>query len=147
LLSGTNPIITLNPGDVLTAGAVTSGAGLIQYNPTGTGLIDYIYDGNSLPGILPGPLQDGSTYSLDRTLKYNIGFTIVVPTLTVSPVSSSQFQVSWPTSELGWYLQSQTNSLVGNNWVDVPGSSSVTSVNVNIDPNNESVFYRLSSSP
>jgi hypothetical protein len=47
---------------------------------------------------------------------------------------------------LGWILQCQTNSAsigISSNWVDVPGSSSVTSENYTIDPVNPTVFYRL----
>ncbi len=50
----------------------------------------------------------------------------------------------------GWYLQAQTNSAsVGltNNWVDVPGSTGLTSTTITVDPKQPTVFYRLSSVP
>jgi len=146
LASGTNPIITLNPGDVLTAGYLVSGSGAVQYNLASSGLIDYIFNGDSLPGSTPGAFTGNSSYSLDRTIKFNIGFVVVRPTLVVSPASGGQFQVSWPAANLGWLLQAQTNSLatgLRSNWVTVPGSGSVTSVNISIDPANGSVFLRL----
>ena len=67
-----------------------------------------------------------------------------------STVSSNTLTVSWPTTHLGWYLQSQTNQLtkgLGTNWATIPGTSSVTSTNLSIVTTNPSVFYRLSNTP
>ena len=53
--------------------------------------------------------------------------------------------LSWPTNA-GWTLQQQTNSLttgLGSNWVDVPGSTAITSTNITVDPAKPTVFYRL----
>ena len=61
-------------------------------------------------------------------------------------VSGSILAISWPSTHLGWILQSQTNSLstgLGTNWVDVPNTASVTSTNETINPANPTVFYRL----
>jgi len=146
LTSGTNPIITLNPGDVLTAGYLVSGSGAVQFKSSSSGIIDYIYSGNSLPGSTPGAFTGNSSFSLDRTIKFNIGFEIIRPKLTVSSLGGGQFQVAWPASNLGWILQIQTNSLatgLNNNWVMVPGSDTMTSVTVTSDPANEVVFMRL----
>jgi autotransporter-associated beta strand protein len=68
------------------------------------------------------------------------------PTNITYSVSGSTLSLSWPADHLGWILQSQTNSVhvgLSNNWFDVPGSASVTSVNYTINPANGSVFYRL----
>jgi fibronectin type 3 domain-containing protein len=240
LAGGTNPIITLNPGAVLAAGYLTSGGGVITLSTTATGLIDYIYNGNSLPTMVPNPLNFNSSFSLDRTLKFNVGFGVGIPTtntlrsslnpsaygssvtftatispaptngetvtfmdgantlgsgiisggqstfttnalaggshsvmaiyggdfhylsstsstlaqivngsapaLAIYPIAGSQSQISWPAVNLGWHLQAQTNSsLVGlsTNWVMIPGSGSVTSVNMTINPAQGSVFYRM----
>jgi len=61
-------------------------------------------------------------------------------------VSGSTLTVNWPTTHLGWILQSQTNSLsVGlkTNWTDVPGSSGMTSTNLTINQGAPTVFFRL----
>ena len=61
-------------------------------------------------------------------------------------VSGTTLSLSWPGDHLGWILQSQTNSLgagLGTNWVDVPGSSSITSTNITVNPSMPSAFYRL----
>ena len=60
-------------------------------------------------------------------------------------VTGNQLTMSWPTN-LGWTLQVQTNNLstgLGTNWVNVPGSTTVTNVVVPLSPANGSVFYRL----
>lgn len=60
--------------------------------------------------------------------------------------SGNTLTLSWPSTHLGWLLQSQTNSRsvgISTNWFDVPNSGSMTSTNINIDPANPTVFYRL----
>jgi hypothetical protein len=68
--------------------------------------------------------------------------------MITSSVSSNQLSLSWPASNLGWYLQSQTNTLsmgIDTNWVDVPGSETGTNSVITIDPANSTVFFRLRS--
>jgi hypothetical protein len=64
-----------------------------------------------------------------------------------STVSGSTLTLGWPTN-LGWILQAQTNSAnVGltptNNWVDVPGSASLTQAVITVNQTNPAVFYRM----
>ena len=57
-------------------------------------------------------------------------------------------QLSWPVNDLGWILQTQTNSLntgLSTNWVDVPGSRAITQTNISVDPAKPMMFYRLRS--
>jgi len=242
LVNGTNPVIMLSPGAVLMSGFEVSGSQLIQYDITGSGAIDYIYNGYSLPNSPVGALTASTTYNLDRTIKFNIGFwlgqiqttstitssqnpsaissnitfvatvdpaptnhevvtfmdgtnilsvssinngqanfttsmlsaglhSIAVsyygdnyylpsistpvmqivgagdsPQLSVSLANGNQFNISWPSSYLGWKLQCQTNpSAIGlsNNWTTISDSSVGTNLTVTIDPNNGSVFFRL----
>lgn len=64
-------------------------------------------------------------------------------------VSGNTLTLTWPSTHLGWFLQSQTNTLsVGlttpsNTWFDVSGSDAATSKIITINPANPSVFYRL----
>jgi autotransporter-associated beta strand protein len=70
-------------------------------------------------------------------------------TLTAQ-LASSQVAVSWSAFSLGWQLQVQTNPPgVGltSNWVNVAGSALTNLLNIPINPNVGSVFYRLVSSP
>jgi hypothetical protein len=80
------------------------------------------------------------------------GFSSVAtnPTNIVISVNGGNLSLSWPEDHLGWTLQAQTNALnagLGSNWVDVPGSSSVTNVVVPIDTHSPTVFYRMSLNP
>jgi autotransporter-associated beta strand protein len=81
---------------------------------------------------------DGSVQVLNIIATY--------PTNISASVSGSTLTVSWPLTHLSWSLQAQTNSLsvgVANNWVTIPGTASVTSTNLAINPANPAVFYRL----
>lgn len=65
--------------------------------------------------------------------------------LSISQASGA-FRLSWPADHIGWRLQGQTNSLamgLGTNWFDVPGSEATNSLNLPVDLNNGSVFYRM----
>ena len=83
-------------------------------------------------------------------LAVNGSISVVNPVNTNRPPLLASFNgailsLSWPTNA-GWTLQQQTNSLatgLGNNWVDVPGSTSITSTNITVDPAKPTVFYRL----
>lgn len=87
----------------------------------------------------------------DPTFLAGAGKILVAPSINPNPpimgvsVSGNVLTLSWPTNS-GWTLQQQTNSLsvgLGTNWVDVPGSTSITSTNITMDPAKPTVFYRL----
>lgn len=68
------------------------------------------------------------------------------PTNITLSVSGNTLNLSWPADHTGWTLQVQTNSLstgLGTNWVDLPGSTTVNSTNIVMNPNNPTVFFRL----
>lgn len=68
------------------------------------------------------------------------------PTNITATVSGSTLSLSWPTTHLGWILQTQTNTIstgLNTNWFDWPGSTSVTQTNIGINPANPTVFFRL----
>jgi len=89
LSGGLNSSIILNAGAVIAAGYLASGGGVIKYKLNPTGLIDYIYNGNSLPDVLPNSFTADSTYALDRTLKFNIGFGVALQTTNVLSASTN----------------------------------------------------------
>jgi autotransporter-associated beta strand protein len=93
-------------------------------------------------------------YAYETNLAANGSIKVLVGVSPVDPnptnitytVSGSQLTLAWPASHTGWTLQAQTNSLnvgISNNWVDVPGSSTINSTNITINPANGAVFYRL----
>ena len=54
--------------------------------------------------------------------------------------------LAWPTDHLGWRLQVQTNALttgITTNWLTWPNSTNLTSVSVQVDPTQPTVFFRL----
>ncbi len=78
------------------------------------------------------------------------------PTINTNPplmqfsvsLNGTQLTLGWPTN-LGWILQSQTNTLAvglttaSNTWFDVPNSAAQTNAVIAINPTNSTVFYRL----
>lgn len=105
--------------------------------------------------ILGGVSRPAGIYSATTDPAYisGTGSLQVVPVSTINPlpgpiqftVSGSTLALSWPTN-LGWILQSQTNTLgkgLGTNWADVAGSASTTSTSVTLVPTNPAVFFRL----
>jgi autotransporter-associated beta strand protein len=68
------------------------------------------------------------------------------PTNITTTVSGNVLTLSWPPDHTGWRLQSQTNSItsgLNTNWTDMPGTESVNSTNITMNPANGSVFYRM----
>jgi hypothetical protein len=73
------------------------------------------------------------------------GFALPPAHLT-AVASGKTLTLSWSKEYLGWRLLVQTNTLPAGwstNWVALPGSDLVTSTNININPANGTVFYRL----
>ncbi len=91
----------------------------------------------------PGP---GLAYSFTNGVLSVITGIASNPTNITFHVTGNTLSLSWPADHLGWLLQSETNSLsvgISTNWVTVPGSGSVTSTNITVNPLNPTVFYRL----
>lgn len=68
------------------------------------------------------------------------------PTDLTCTVSGGTLHLSWPANYLGWHLQEQTNLLsigLSTNWVTIPGSDTITSTNIPINPAIPTVFYRM----
>lgn len=100
---------------------------------------------SSFSGIVgsPGP---GLAYSFANGVLSVVNGPSPNPTNITFSVSGNILKLSWPQDHLGWVLQVQTNSLsvgLSTNWVNVPGSASVTSTNITITPASQTVFYRL----
>ena len=101
------------------------------------------------------------TYDPVNNLKYTwnnkLAINGTIKVLTVAPnvntnpppiivsFNGTTLSLNWPTNS-GWTLQAQTNNLstgIYTNWVDVAGSTSITSTNITVDPTKPTVFYRL----
>jgi fibronectin-binding autotransporter adhesin len=71
------------------------------------------------------------------------GLVAPAPKITVG-VSAGTLSLSWGST--GYTLQLQTNSLsvgLSTNWVNVPGSTSLTGTNITINPSTGTEFFRL----
>jgi hypothetical protein len=135
-------------------------------NNTGTGTVTM----NNLNGTMPfaggdkftlfsQPLANGDALTISPSspganlawvnnlaVDGSIAVASTLPTSITTSVSGSTLTVSWPADHLGWRLVCQTNDLstgLSGNWVTVPGSTSTTSLPIQIDPANPTVFYKL----
>ncbi len=88
-----------------------------------------------------------SNLTVDGTVVVESATPVVQEPTNISfSVSGGTVSLSWPGTHLGWVLQVQTNTLgmgLSDNWQDVPGSASVTSTNIAVDPAAPAVFFRL----
>jgi fibronectin-binding autotransporter adhesin len=101
--------------------------------------------GGSTLSITGGGVTWTNKLAVDGSIQVLSMVSSTPPTLT-NNVSGNTLTLSWPATHLGWSLQAQTNSLnvgIANNWVTIPGTASVTSTNLTINPANPTVFYRL----
>jgi len=118
-----------------------------------------LYDATTYTGsfsaIVPatpgaGLAWDTTQLAVNGTLSVTTASTVnTTPTNIVASVSGGNLNVSWPADHTGWRLLIQTNSLATglrpatNNWSTVPGSTTVNSMSIPINPVNPTVFLRL----
>lgn len=147
--AGTNDLVT-------GATAITYGGTLVIKNLGGVLAVNdtfKLFDAASFSGSFSSVVSQtpGQTVTWDPS-KLNVDGTVKVLSVVSTPVtlssvvSGNNLNLSWPASQLGYRLEVQTNSLavgVNNNWVTVPGSTSVTALSVPIVTGNPTVFYRL----
>jgi hypothetical protein len=102
-------------------------------------------------------LADGTTYYFVVSAVNAAGVSSnsvpvsALPISTAAPffniaASGGQIQLIWPRANTGWSLQVQTNALntgIGTNWVTMPGSMLTNQMYFQVNPANESVFFRL----
>jgi len=100
----------------------------------------------------PAGVYNSSTLASTAYAGYITGTgSLLVPALASSninitnSVSGGIMTLTWPSAQLGWYMQSNSVSLSSPTaWHDVPGSQAGTSVSITLDPAQTNVFYRLS---
>ena len=100
--------------------------------------------------MIPASPGVGLQWNLSN-LKTNGIITIVgvptTPPALTSVATSTNLTLSWGTTNVGYQLQVQTNTLaigLSTNWVPVVGSETNATYVVPITPENPTVFYRLS---
>jgi fibronectin-binding autotransporter adhesin len=135
------------------SGTLSATGGSIQVNNLGANLqvgdTFILFNKPVAGGGALGVVGGGATWNNNLAVDGTIQVASVVPTtpttITATP-GAGTLDLNWPVSHLGWVLQTQTNALtvgIATNWVDVPGSASVTSVSIAINPANPTVFFRL----
>jgi hypothetical protein len=102
-------------------------------------------------------LTNGTTYYFVVSAIDSVGESANSVPVAVRPVSTTpprfnlgvnagQIQIGWPQDHTGWQLQIQTNSPgagLGTNWTTLPGSAATNQMTFQIDPKNNSAFFRL----
>lgn len=104
-------------------------------------------------------LQNGTVYYYTVTATDLTGYesvqstsstaTPVIATLpppssfTISTSTPSNFTITWPTTHLGWILETQVGGLSANGWTTVPNTETVTTYSAPITPSTPATFFRL----
>jgi len=101
-------------------------------------------------------LQNGTVYYYTITATDLTGYESVqstassaTPVAAVAPQSlgistaGQTLTVTWPSTHLGWILETQSNGLSAGNWTPVPNSSTTTSHAVTMPNGSPPNFYRL----
>jgi len=124
--------------------SVASGA-TVNLSFVGTNQVSgLVLNGVSKPAGLYGNGTDATFLTGTGKILVSPSINQIPPIMGVS-VSGGVLTLSWPTNA-GWILQEQTNSLsvgLSTNWVDVPGSTSITSTNITLDSTKPTAFFRL----
>lgn len=133
----------------LVAGSTVTLAGgaMLQLNFSGTNTVHgLVLNGASQPA---GLFNNASS----PTFISGPGSLLVVPVATnptniVASLKGGNLTLSWPADHLGWTLQTNSVSLANPNaWFAYPGSSSLTTVPIVINPSSPKVFFRLVLNP
>ena len=121
---------------------------LIKYGGTigGTGGFAALqFDSGSLPANVTAELTNNiANHSIDLLVTSAPATLPSTGTNITFQVTGNQLTLSWPSSYLGWLLQSNSVSLTQTNaWFTVPGSDSATQQIIQIDSTKPEVFYRM----
>jgi hypothetical protein len=161
--------LTLRPGSVTSVEVNQSMGASDQI----IGLTSVTYGGTLVVNNQAGALAAGDSFVLFNALNYAGAFNRISPsnpgaglawdigslategilrviTTNSAPLTAQwtggQLSVSWPSSNVGWLLQAQTNAPgigLTANWVTVPGSDGTNSLILTVNPAAGSVFFRL----
>jgi autotransporter-associated beta strand protein len=143
---------------VVSGTLTNSGFGTVTVNNTGPALVagntfklfSRVVAGGGNLTIAGGGLGTGLAWTnnlaVDGTIAV-LGSVALNPTnITFYVTNGTALHLEWPADHLGWTLQMQTNGPgvgLSTNWVDVPGSGTITSTNIPVDRAISTAFYRL----
>ena len=129
-LSVTNLGGTLTLGDKFTLFSATSRQG--------------VFNTLNLP-TLPAGLGWSNSLAIDGSIQVVNAVNTAPPVMT-NTYNAGTLTLAWPADHLGWRLQVQTNAIttgITTNWLTWPNSTNLTSVSVQVDPTQPTVFFRL----
>jgi hypothetical protein len=101
-----------------------------------------VHNGNfaSIVGS-PGP---GLSHSFANGILSVVTGTATNPTNITFSLSGNTLNLSWPADHLGWFVQSNSVSIANSSaWFDIPGSQSVSSLNISINQAQPTLFFRM----
>ena len=158
LIAGSTNVFEVNGStlahDLIVVGGTVTYGGVLEVVPTGTfsgGQQFTLFSGagatsaSNFSSIVGSPGSGLSFTFTNGTLKV-VATVNTNPTNITSVVNGGMLELSWPADHVGWRLQAQTNTTsvgLSTNWVDVAGSTTVSSVTNTINPAIGSVFYRM----
>lgn len=85
---------------------------------------------------------------VDGSITVTSGAPNLTPSKIKTSISNGAITLTWPTNQVGWTLQMQTNSLsvgISTNWVAVPGSTATNQMTMSLT--NAATFFRLTYQP
>jgi autotransporter-associated beta strand protein len=123
---------------------VTNNGSALQANDTFTLFSSGSTSGSFAVTNLPALSSPLSWSALSNGVITVISALPTTPTNITVTFSGGTLSLTWPGSYLGWIAQSNSVSLINTNiWFDIPGSQSVTNLNITVNPGLTNVFYRL----
>ena len=95
---------------------------------------------------LPATDASGTVYTWTNNLPGDGTITVLTvvppPAILTNSLSGSSLTLSWPPGQ-GWRLQTNSVSVTAPSWFDYPGSTSINSVTLTVNPTKTNVYYRL----
>jgi len=138
---------------IMPGGGLTVTGGSVKVVNAGTDLVA----GDTFT-IFNQPVTGGATMTVTgvgATWKNNLAVDGTISALTVTPsinpnpptmqvnMSGNTLSLGWPTN-LGWILQTNSTGLAAaNQWFSYPGSSTLTNVNITVNPAVANVYFRM----
>jgi len=151
-----NTNLAQNCDRTVVSGALTNaGVGTVTVTNVGTSALQtgnrfFLFNKAMSNGVALNIVSPGITVTWSNGLAVDgsiqvLGTIPITPTNITIIASGSTVTMTWPSTYLGWSLQSNSVGLLStNSWFIVPGSSSGTSVTITRDLTKTNVFYRMS---
>jgi len=140
---------------LIVSGALTLNGTLVVKNLAGSLAVDDTFQifapgaASAFTGVVsytPGQSVTWDLSNLASAGTIRVASVTQVPVSIMAEMGAGSLTLSWPESQTGWALLTQTNPLnigLSNNWTTVSGSTLTNQVTVTINPSNPTTLYRL----